>query len=65
MMPKFWHALALWLAGIGALNLGLTQFLNFDILGIIPGGATVMNVLVGAIGFSGGYLLWLKLRKKI
>ena len=65
MLPKFWHGLALVLAGLGALNWGITKFLSLDLLALLPGGATVMSVLVGAIAVSGGYVLWLKIKKKI
>jgi len=45
-------------AGVGALNVGLAKFVSFDLIALIPGGAMVTTIVYGAIGLSGGYVLY-------
>jgi hypothetical protein len=52
------------LAGVGALNWGLVEFLKFDLLSFVPAGI-FSTAVVGAIGLSGAYVLYLLYKKKI
>jgi len=63
-MNKATETTAKALAGVGALNWGLVQWLKFDALSIVPTGI-VKTVVVGAIAASGAYVLYLLYEKKI
>ena len=64
MLPQIWDKLAKILAGIGALNWGLVKFVNFDVLSLL-GAGTIKTVGLIAVAVSGGYLLYLAIKKKI
>ena len=52
------------LAGVGALNVGLSQFVNIDLLSYVPVG--IFNtVVVAAVAISGGWVLYQVFQKKI
>lgn len=51
------------LAGVGAVNWGLSLF-NFDLLSFVPAGI-IKTVAVAAIGLSGATVLYLVYKKKI
>jgi uncharacterized membrane protein YuzA (DUF378 family) len=52
------------LAGVGALNWGLTQFASIDVLSYVPAGM-IKTTVVGLIGLSGALVLYLVYKKKI
>ena len=63
-LPRVWDRTAKVLAGIGALNVGTSQFFNLDALTWIPVG--MFNTLaVAAVGLSGLYLLYLAFKKRV
>jgi len=64
VLKKPWDTVAKALVGVGALNIGLVEFLGFDVLGFVPEGM-ITKVVVGAIGVSGLYVLSLLYNKKI
>lgn len=64
MLQKPWDTLAKGIAGVGALNVGLTEFANINILNWLPEGMA-MNIGVGLVGASGIYLLYLLMKKKL
>jgi uncharacterized membrane protein YuzA (DUF378 family) len=51
------------LAGVAAVNVGLTKFVNIDLLSYTTG--MVTTIAVGAIAVSGAVLLWQKYQNKI
>lgn len=61
MLPRFLHMLVLWLAALGALNWGLNE-LEFNLLTYASGFATLVLWLIAA---SGGYLVYLLIKKKV
>lgn len=63
-IPKPVHTLALVLAGVGAVNWGLSSFLNFNLLSFLPAGI-IEKLLVAAIAASGAYVLYALYDKKL
>jgi len=53
-----------YLAGIGALNIGTSEFLNVNALSYLPEGI-VSTIAVAAIAVSGGFVLYWAWKKKI
>jgi len=53
-----------YVAGIGALNIGTAEFLNFDVLSFVPDGI-VKTIAIGAIAVSGGFIVYWAWKKKI
>jgi len=53
-----------YLAGIGAVNIGLSEFINIDLLSYVPAGifSTAVIALVAA---SGGFVVYWAWQKKI
>ena len=45
------------LCTVAALNIGLVQFLNYDVLGMVPG--AIGTLLYALIGLSGVYSLYM------
>lgn len=52
------------LAGLGALNIGLSKFVGIDILGYVPVGI-IKTIVVAAVGISGAVILYWVYQKKI
>ena len=52
------------LAGLGALNIGTSEFINIDLLSYVPSGIFSTAVII-AVGISGGYVLYWAWQKKI
>lgn len=63
MIPRYIDKTAKVLAGVGALNLGLTEFMRVNLISLLPSALSL--VTIGAISVSGGYLLYLIFRKSI
>lgn len=53
-----------YLAGIGALNVGTSQFVSIDVLSYIPDGI-VRTLATAAIAVSGGFVIYWAWKKKI
>lgn len=51
------------LAGVGALNLGLNQFVKIDLMSYVPAGM-VQTIVIAAVAISGGALLYWTFKKE-
>jgi uncharacterized membrane protein YuzA (DUF378 family) len=63
-IPKQVHVAAVVLAGIGAVNIALSKFVNLDLLNFVPAGM-VSTVIYAAVGLSGAVMLYELYDKKI
>lgn len=63
-IPSWAHTGAIVLAGVGALNWGLNEFLKFNLLKFIPAGLFT-TIVVALIAASGAYVLYALYDKKI
>ncbi len=55
-LPRIWEKVAFVLAGTGALNWGLQEFVKIDLLSYIPTGIW-SQVAVGVISVAGAYTI--------
>lgn len=63
-MNKTLQTGAIVLAGVGALNWGLQEFLKINVLNYVPVGL-IKTAVVAIIAISGGFVLYWKYKKQI
>lgn len=63
-MNKILESGAKYLAGIGALNWGTSQFIGIDALSYVPTGI-IQTLAVAAIAVSGGAIIYWAWKKRI
>lgn len=58
-LPRFWEKVAFVATGLGAANLGLSEFLKIDLLSYVSqyGGAIANQVAIGVIAIAGVYTI--------
>ena len=63
-MDKMLERSMKYLAGIGAVNWGTSEFININLLSYVPEGIA-KTIAIGAIAVSGGFVLYWAWNKKI
>ena len=63
-MARIHETAAKILAGVGAVNIGLSSFVGIDVLGYVPTGI-IKTIVVAAVAISGAAVLYWVYDKKI